>query len=285
MDSLTRVKHLLDALSLTTMKTLVVALLVAYGGLIFFSGLAGFQSGSYRITEVYQADGVRFACGEASLEVESGTIVTAQRGGEGNYAVLSGDIRMEWPPAMRTWSPTPPPRVHTLRVSLNPADLARMIDGNRDHLQELLTYESDAIRLKEKAHKSFEYGADRLQPLLLPQLEFFRTPPAGTLDLVILDEDLGWTLTAGPMPRVTGWRASVSRHGRLLCHTLVALCSFLVVLLLAAAVLANVARAAGWARSMVKTPSHFAEAPLRNLFAVFVILLTVCAAVPVLCVM
>ena len=102
------------------------------------------------------------------------------------------------------------------------------------------------------------------------------------MDLAILDEGLGWTLTTGPMGRVGESRAAVSQFGNIISLTLISGCSLLIVLVVAAACLGNIAPVVVWVRSLVWGPAHFAEAPVRHLLSVVLILLVAGALVVIL---
>ena len=285
MNTLNRVTHLLDRIIAVALKILIVALVLGYGGVIFFAGLAGYRTGHYRMAEVYTFDHIAFSCGETTLEVEKGSLVTARRAGEVNYAILMGDIRAEWPPRIQQWSQVPPATFHQLRLSFNPDDLHRLLEENRTSLRQLLKYETDANYLREQAAESFDWAADRFQPLLLPQVDFFRPPPVGTMDLAILDEGLGWTLITGKMDRVGESWAAVSRSGGNIARTLLSGCALLIVLVVASACLGNIAHVVVWVRSLVRGPARFAEAPGRHLLSGVVVLLVAGALIVILRIM
>ena len=286
MSSLSRVTYFLDRLIVVTLKALIVALLIAYGGNILVSRMHGFLLGSYQIAHVYTFDRIAFTCGETALTAENGSLITAERGGEENYAVLEGDIRVEWPENIRKWDHVPPQAIRRLRMSLNAGDLRRMIERNRETLRELLEYESDAIYLRQRAEeKAFEIGTDRFRPLLFPQLEFFWPPPEGALDLAILEDGEGaekfWTLRTGPC-RSSEPPSAIWDYVSDLSMTLFLFSPLLIAVLVAAGALACVAHAAVWAGSLIREPALFADAPFKNSVLALVVLLTAGALVSVI---
>ncbi|MBT4501805.1 MAG: hypothetical protein HOC74_29005 [Gemmatimonadetes bacterium] len=283
METLNNTTRLLDRIALGALRILVVVAILAYGGVAFFAELGGFRVGNYRIAEAYTFDRISFICGETVFEAENGSLVTAMRDGEENYAVLIGDIRMDWPAAIQQWSSVPPQALRELRISFAPDDLHRLLTENRDALRKLLKYETDALDFAESARERFDWGADRFdRRFFLPRIDFFRPPPTGTMDLAILDEGVGWTLTTGPMARIEGARAAVADFGSAFSFVLLSACPLLGVLAVAAACLGHAARFAIWARSLGRDPARFARAPIFHLLAVVLVLLVAASLLVIL---
>lgn len=279
MQNLDRVTHLLDRVALWALKTAVVTLLLAYGALIAFSQLNGFQVGRPRVAEAYTFDRLVFTCGETVLRATDGNLVTARRHGELRSAILTGEIQVEWPPDRRQWNL--PSVIHQFRMNLHPDDLRRLVADPGLHL--LLSGESEAVHLKEKARKLFDRGADRI-PWLMPTLEFFRPPPPGVIDAAILDQEWGglWTLTTGSMTPPHWTPSPLGEKGAVAGGILLIVGVVLLAVVVAAGMLGTAAHALAWAVALARTPGSFGQAPLFHGLAALALLLAGSALLVVL---
>lgn len=271
--SLERIVQIFHRILIASVEALLLTLLMAYGGMLYFSYAQGFHSGSYRITRTFTYETLEWVCGPARFSVTDGVLVIAERGDVENYVAMEGTIRAEWPERIRNWSHVPPDTVGRLRISVNPADLERIIGENQ--LRELLPYETKDMQIRSQVGKLFEKG--QYQAGLLPLIETYRPAPLGGMSLAILDDkwgpDMGgWTLTTGtPFPRT---EPSWFLRFRSLPFRLLALAPLLIVIGVAVGFLACVAQALSWLFSMVRSPGSFGEAPLRHTATGLLALLT-----------
>jgi hypothetical protein len=161
-----------------------------------------------------------------------------------------------------------------VRVALNPADLERIVRENRQNLRELLAYETEALRLKERAGELLDQGADRVRPLIFPELEFFQPVPEGEMRLTILDEGRGWDLWSGKREGSRTSPSAVGIYGVNIAYAFLLLGSLLAAVLFASGFLGNAAQAAIWVQAAIREPGRCAESPVRNALAALVLLLT-----------
>lgn len=287
MRNLSRIPRLFEQITLLTLKTLIVTLILGYGGLIAFSGMMGYDVGNYQIATVYTFDRIDIACGQTRFRVSNGSLTTARRMDREDYAIVVGDIEATWPEPIQRWSQAPPSAFHQMRLSLNAKDMAQLLDVNKAHMRPLLRDESDEIRLRRQARQLFDRGAARLRPLLLPHLDSYRPPARGVMDLAILDEKWGglWTLTTGPMARGPSPPSVVVTYGHWIAFSLITVSSLLLAMTVSAAALGTLAQAILWIWSVVREPGQFMEAPGTNAFITLTILLVAGALVFVLKVM
>lgn len=272
--SLERIVQIFHRILITSVKALILTLLMAYGGMLYYSYAYGFHSGSYTVTRTFTYEALEWVCGPTRFSATDGVLVIAEREGVENYVAIEGAIRAEWPERIRNWSHVPPDTLGRLRISVNPADLKRIIGENQ--LQELLPYETRDMQIRSHVGKLF--GKGQYKAGLLPLIETYRPAPVGGMSLAILDDkwrpDMGgWTLTTGtPFPRTEpSW---LVRKTRSLPFQLLALAPLLIVIGVAVGFLACVAQALSWVLSLVQSPGGFREAPLRHTAAGLLALLT-----------
>jgi hypothetical protein len=283
MEALNSTTRLLDRVALGALRALVVASILAYGGVVGFAGLQGFRAAGCQIADAYTFDRISFTCGETVLEAENGSLVTATRTGEEDYTVLRGNIRVDWPAAIQQWRSVPPQTLHGLRISFAADDLRRLLSENQGHLRKLLRYETEASALVSSAREDFDQGADRLdRGIFLPRVDFYRPPPTGVMDMVILDQGMGWALTTGAIARPGGARAAIAESGGIVCFVLLSACPLLGVLAVAAACLGHVARSLIWAGGLVREPARFANSPVLHLLVAALVLLVAASLLVIL---
>lgn len=286
MERLKKGITLLNRVTVVTISVLILVLLMAYGGMITANWIRGHRVGNYMVADVYTFGRLAFSCGGLVLEASEGSLTTAVRNGSRDYAVLEGDIRVEWPEPVSTWRTPPPNRVARLRMSMHPDDLDRLMTRNSGALEKLLEYEGRAMAIKELAvKKGFEWGADRSQQGALPAVEFYIPPAEDSMDLAILldaeGKETGWTLTVGEQPpRPPSTRTSALLRGT--SSQLFALSPLLAILVVASACLATLGRAAYWIGTLTRQPSRFLDGPVSQALSAVAIVATAAAVLSIL---
>ncbi len=280
MSTLPKIRAALNRLIVVAAKAVAVVLILAYGGTIFFGRVSGLRVGNYRIAQVFQFDRIAISMDDTRWIAENGSLVTARRDGEENYVAILGSIRAVWPERIRKWPASPPEELRELRISLNPADLQRWIDENREALREPLEFEVAAMQSREAAEKIFDRPADAgLRPPLLPRLDLFRPPPLGSVDVAIPDPEWGgrpggYELSIGPRPTREQRRSNIGFVGLSGSLLLLALAAPLAALLAASVLVAIAAQAAEWATTWARHLRGLFKLSVRDLFkALWVMLL------------